>query len=80
MSATPAEIPSPPGARSPSGFAKFFSTEAAGAVVLLVVAAIALLLANSPAWQWYESLRHAPIAVGGENGHLQDARCHSGVH
>lgn len=64
MSSTAAEVPSPPGARLPSPFAKFFSTEAAGAVVLLVVAAVALVLANSPAWEWYESLRHAPVTLG----------------
>jgi len=57
-------IAEPPGAHPPSAFARFFRTEAAGAIVLLAVAALALVLANSAAWGWYESVRNAPVTIG----------------
>jgi Na+:H+ antiporter, NhaA family len=46
-----------------SAFARFFSTEAASGVVLLIVTAIALLWANSSAAPLYHALWHTPLTV-----------------
>ncbi len=46
-------------------FQRFFSSEAAGGIVLLVCTAIALAWANSPWGNGYASLLHHAIPVGG---------------
>jgi Na+:H+ antiporter, NhaA family len=62
--ARPARTPAPATSDSiASAFARFFSTEAASGVVLLIVTAIALLWANSPAAPLYHALLHTPLTV-----------------
>lgn len=41
----------------------FFSSEAAGGIVLAFAAFAAMVIANSPLHNWYESFIHAPVAV-----------------
>jgi NhaA family Na+:H+ antiporter len=60
----PAPAPVPGGSGSiASAFARFFRTEAASGVVLLVVTAIALVWANSPAAPLYHALWHTPLTL-----------------
>lgn len=49
--------------RLAAGFAAFFHTEVAGAVVLLAATLAALLIANSALWPAYEHLWHTEIGV-----------------
>jgi NhaA family Na+:H+ antiporter len=58
-------------------FARFLAVESAGGVVLLVAAAVALALANSPAAAAWAAIWHQPVALefgtwrlAGELGHL----------
>ena len=50
-------------ARAAHGLAEFFRLEAAGGIVLIVAAALALIAANSPLEQAYESFRTMPVQV-----------------
>jgi Na+:H+ antiporter, NhaA family len=59
MKATLASIPS----RASSALHAFFRYEAAGGIVLVVAAAVALLLANSPLARHYDALFATPIDV-----------------
>ena len=49
--------------RAVRALAHFFRLEAAGGIVLIVAAAIAMLCANSPLAEGYESFRQLPVAV-----------------
>lgn len=42
---------------------KFLKTEADGGIVLMVAAALALILANSPLFNFYDSVLHTPVEV-----------------
>lgn len=42
---------------------KFFEYEAAGGIVLAIAAIAAMIVANSPLHDWYESFIHAPVVV-----------------
>ncbi len=53
-----------PGRRVPRVLRQFLETEAAGGIVLLVAAVVALLWANSPWSASYESLWHTDLSVG----------------
>lgn len=52
-------------------FQRFFASEAAGGIVLLVCTAIALAWANSPWKDGYDSLLHHSLAVGGSHFELE---------
>jgi Na+:H+ antiporter, NhaA family len=54
---TPSERPRA-AARVAENFAEFMHEETSGALVLLAATIVALAIANSPAWQWYEHLLH----------------------
>jgi len=47
--------------QSPSGFAEFFHTETAGAIVLLAATVLALVLASSPLYPVMEALFHTEL-------------------
>jgi len=51
-----------PPARRPSVLREFLDSEAAGGVLLMAAAALALLVANSPLAERYFALLHAPLA------------------
>jgi NhaA family Na+:H+ antiporter len=51
-------------ARALHALGEFFRLEAAGGIVLIGAALLALLCANSPFERWYEGFRDLPIAVG----------------
>ena len=42
---------------------RFFEYEAAGGIVLAIAAIAAMIVANSPLHDWYESFIHAPVMV-----------------
>jgi NhaA family Na+:H+ antiporter len=52
------------GPRAVRALADFFRLEAAGGIVLIAAAALAMLCANSPLAAGYESLRQLPLSVG----------------
>src|SRR5688572_990717 len=47
-----------------SAIERFLHVEAVGGIVLLAAAAAALIWANSPAYESYQQLWHAPLALG----------------
>jgi NhaA family Na+:H+ antiporter len=53
-----------PRVRIPTPFARFFSSEAASGVVLMVCAIVALVWANSPWAATYDEIWHIPLAIG----------------
>ncbi|HEY4582280.1 MAG TPA: Na+/H+ antiporter NhaA [Lysobacter sp.] len=53
----------PPAPRAVRALAHFFRLEAAGGIVLIVAAVVAMLCANSPLAEGYESFRQLPVAV-----------------
>ena len=72
-----ASLPHAPVERLTRPLARFLEIEAAGGVVLLACAVLALVLANSPAAPWYQALWHTHVAfaiggfhLGGELGHF----------
>jgi NhaA family Na+:H+ antiporter len=52
------------GPRAVHALADFFRLEAAGGIVLIAAAAIAMLCANSPLAGGYEALRQTPLSIG----------------
>ena len=62
MNATP--TPAPRGSRAVRALAEFFRLEAAGGIVLIAAAALALAFANSPLDIAYQALRDLPVRVG----------------
>src|SRR5690348_1218421 len=57
--------PAPPlSARALRVFAEFFRFEAAGGIVLICAAALALVCANSPLAAVYEASRAFPLGIG----------------
>jgi NhaA family Na+:H+ antiporter len=57
-------VPAPVGEKLFSALERFLHIEAAGGVVLLIAAALALAWANSPWSHSYEALWHAPVTLG----------------
>jgi len=55
---------STPARSLPSVVARFVRTEASGGIALVVAAAVALVWANSPWQESYESLWHSQVAIG----------------
>ncbi|HSR64588.1 MAG TPA: Na+/H+ antiporter NhaA, partial [Xanthomonadaceae bacterium] len=59
--------PAPAALRLPGralrALAEFFRLEAAGGIVLILAAALALACANSPLAPWYASFRALPVSV-----------------
>lgn len=52
------------GKQNTRGIVAFLKAETAGGAIMLLVAALALLVANSPAAEWYTHFIEAPIALG----------------
>lgn len=71
MSGAAGNAPRPLGAWKPPGFARFFQTEASGAVLLLLAAIAALVVANSALYESYEVLRHLPIEITVGSWHFE---------
>ena len=65
MTATPSAAHTPPGlpARALHALGEFFRLEAAGGIVLIVAALLALVCANSPLQASYDGFRDMPVAV-----------------
>ena len=42
---------------------EFLQFEAAGGIVLAVAALLAMIVANSPLYEWYQAFIHAPVAI-----------------
>lgn len=70
-------LPQPPIRRLVAPLARFLQIESASGLVLVVCAAVALILANSPAAEAYSHFWHTPVGVtiggytlGGELGHF----------
>src|SRR5687768_3173425 len=57
-------VAAPVGEKLFSALERFLHIEAAGGVVLLIAAALALAWANSPWSHSYEALWHAPVTLG----------------
>lgn len=53
-----------PIARTLSLLTEFFRLQSAGGIVLMFAAALAMILANSPAEHLYEAFRHLPVSFG----------------
>lgn len=60
----PAGAPRRLSARALHALGEFLRLEAAGGVVLIAAAALALACANSPLAGWYEAFRDLPLAIG----------------
>ena len=72
MNATPpaARTPRRLSARAVHALGEFFRLEAAGGIVLIAAALLALLCANSPLAKLYDSFREMPVAVVFGNLHI----------
>ncbi len=59
-----------------SALRNFLATEAAGGILLMAAAALALIVANSPLYPTYQAVLHAPLGpvltdkLGPMNAHL----------
>lgn len=61
--ATDSRVPRPLGARALHALAEFLRLEAAGGIMLIAAAVLALIAANSPLEEAYESFRALPVHV-----------------